>query len=105
MTWTGVTLRAALVNLTSAAKDYVGILGVGSYGRVGWTNVLVAVTLTNVTSTVGNYVGIVGAASNSGVAGVNVAVAADLLWVTRPRWTTSESSALGAAMNLRCGRM
>ena len=82
VTWTGVTLRAALVNLTSAAKDYVGILGVGSYGRVSWTNVLVAVTFTNVTSTVGNYVGIVGAASNSGVAGVNVTVTANLLRVT-----------------------
>ena len=77
MTWTNVTVSAALANVTSAAGNNTGILGCGNGdGDVTWTGVTVTTALTNVTSTSGRYVGVLGTGSEQ-CTWANVTVSAE----------------------------
>ena len=83
VTWTNVTVSAALANVTSTAGDYVGVFGVGSSYDVTWTNVTVTASLTNVASAAESSMGMLGAACySSNVSWAYVTVAAVLSKVT-----------------------
>ena len=75
VTWTTVVIAVEDSNVTSTARDFVGILGAGCLnGAVTWTDVNISISSGNVTSTAGNYVGLLGAGGNSGVDWVKVSI-------------------------------